>query len=56
MGKGSTYRKGHNPKKQRANYDEIDWSVDSSQEASHASKKAVDSKRLAKYNSSQKGK
>jgi hypothetical protein len=26
MGKGATYRKGHNPSKQRKNYDEIDWS------------------------------
>jgi len=26
MGKGASYRKGHNPAKQRANYDEIDWS------------------------------
>lgn len=26
MGKGSTYRKGHNPKKQRKHYAEIDWS------------------------------
>ena len=26
QGKGSAYRKGHNAKKQRSNYDEIDWS------------------------------
>jgi hypothetical protein len=26
MGKGASYRKGHNPAKQRANYDEINWS------------------------------
>jgi hypothetical protein len=26
MGKGSAPRKGHNQKKQRKNYDDIDWS------------------------------
>jgi hypothetical protein len=26
MGKGSNPRKGHNPAKQRKNYDDIDWS------------------------------
>ena len=26
MGKGAKYRKGHSPEKQRANYEQIDWS------------------------------